>query len=228
MVDSQWSLYSLLIAVAGIGSFYLWYERRGSSPREMALIATLAALAGLSRLPFAAVPGLQPTTFLVLICGYVFGAAPGFLVGSMAAFTSNLFLGQGPWTPWQMIAWGLAGVCGGLIGLRKEKMNGKGKEMVSRWLLVSLAFLWGFIFGAILNFWHWLTFIYPLTLHSYLATLLISIWFDAVHAVGNALFVLFVGGELIKLLTRFKRRLTVSGLPVERLNGEVVHHEKNG
>ena len=215
MVNTKWSLFSLLIVLAAIGSFYLWYERRRSSPKEVALIATLAALAALGRLPFAAVPGLQPTTFVVLICGYVFGAVPGFMVGSLAAFASNIFLGQGPWTPWQMMAWGLAGICGGAIGMLK------GKEPVMRWLLVSAAFFWGFIFGAILNLWHWLTFVYPLTISSYLATLLTGIWFDAVHAAGNALFTLLMGRELIKLLQRFKRRLLVSSLPVERVNGEV-------
>jgi energy-coupling factor transport system substrate-specific component len=209
-------LYSLAIVLTGLGIFYLWYERRDSSPKEVVVIATLAALAGLSRLPFAAVPGLQPTTFLVLICGYVFGAVPGFMIGSLAAFTSNLFLGQGPWTPWQMIAWGLAGVCGGIIGMMK------GKEAVSRCLLVTAAFLWGFIFGAILNLWHWLTFVYPHTLSSYLAIIFTGIWFDAVHSVGNALFTLLLGNELIKLLKRFKRRLRVSELPVERLSGEAV------
>jgi len=216
MVNTQWSLYSLIIVLATVCSFYLWYERHNSSPKEAAVIATLAALAGSSRIPFAAVPGLQPTTFLVLICGYVFGAVPGFMVGSLAAFTSNLFLGQGPWTPWQMIAWGLAGVCGGIISRMK------GKKSVSRWLLVSAAFFWGFIFGAILNFWHWLTFVYPLTLSSYLTAMLTGIWFDAVHSVGNALFTMLLGEELIKLLSRFKRRLTVSSLPVERLGGEVI------
>ena len=139
------------------------------------------------------------------------------MIGSLAAFTSNLFLGQGPWTPWQMIAWGLAGVSGGIVGMMK------GQEAVSRWLLATAAFLWGFIFGAILNLWHWLTFVYPLTLSSYLATMLTGIWFDAVHSVGNAFFTILLGDELIKLLKRFKRRLHVSELPVKRFDGEDVN-----
>lgn len=217
LVNTPWSLSSLVIVLTALVLFYLWYERRNSSPKEVVVLATLAALAGLSRLPFAAVPGLQPTTFLVLICGYVFGAVPGFMIGSLAAFTSNLFLGQGPWTPWQMIAWGLAGVSGGIAGMMK------GQEAVSRWLLATAAFLWGFIFGAILNLWHWLTFVYPLTLSSYLATMLTGIWFDAVHSVGNAFFTILLGDELIKLLKRFKRRLHVSELPVKRFDGEDVN-----
>ncbi len=211
MINAHWSLYSLVIVISALAGFFFWYERQGGTPREVAVIATLAALAGLSRLPFAAIPSVQPTTFLVLIAGYVFGPGPGFMVGSLAAFASNFFLGQGPWTPWQMMAWGLAGVSGGILSRLQSGL--------SRWILVLLAFLWGFFFGWILNLWHWLTFVYPLTLQSFLATLLTSLWFDTMHAVGNALFMFFMGKELIKLLNRFKRRLTVSFLPVEKIEG---------
>ena len=58
---------------------------------------------------FAAVPNVQGTTDVALLSGYVLGPAPGFMVGALAALASNLFLGQGPWTPWQMVGWGAAG-----------------------------------------------------------------------------------------------------------------------
>lgn len=201
---APWSLYSLFIVLAGLAGFYLWYERRGATPKEVALLATLAALAGLSRIPFAATPGFQPTTFLVMITGTVFGPGAGFVVGSLAALVSNFFLGQGPWTPWQMAAWGLAGACGGF--------SGSPQKGFSRVLLVVAAFSWGFLFGWILNTWHWLAFVYPLTLKSFLVTQLASLWFDAVHGLGNAFLMVFLGPELIKILNRFKRRLMVNHL----------------
>ena len=52
-------------------------------------------------------PNVKPTTDIVLLAGYALGGAPGFAVGAVAALASNLFFGQGPWTPWQMAAWGL-------------------------------------------------------------------------------------------------------------------------
>ena len=72
----------------------------------LALVATLAALAALGRIAFAPIPNVKPTTDIVLLAGYVLGGAPGFAVGAVAALASNLFFGQGPWTPWQMAAWG--------------------------------------------------------------------------------------------------------------------------
>ena len=60
-------------------------------------------------------------TFIVLVSGVALGPAPGFVVGATTAVVSNLFFGQGPWTPWQMLAWGLVGVVGGLMGIRGRR-----------------------------------------------------------------------------------------------------------
>lgn len=198
------SLSSLLMVMTVLAAVYFCYERRRAAPAEIAAVATLAALAGLGRVPFAAVPGVQPTTFLVLVCSQVFGPLAGFIIGSTAAFVSNFFLGHGPWTPWQMLAWGLAGLCGGLLFQGKTP---------SRWLFTFVAFFWGFIFGWILNFWHWLTFVYPLTLHSFLATMATGIAFDFMHALSNAFFMMFLGPEVSTILRRYKRRLSFYSLP---------------
>jgi energy-coupling factor transport system substrate-specific component len=139
-----------------------------------------------------------------LVCSQVFGPLAGFIIGSTAAFVSNFFLGHGPWTPWQMLAWGLAGLCGGLLFQGKTP---------SRWLFTFVAFFWGFIFGWILNFWHWLTFVYPLTLHSFLATMATGIAFDFMHALSNAFFMMFLGPEVGTILRRYKRRLSFYSLP---------------
>lgn len=205
MTGNCLSLFSLILAVTVLGAVYHWYERRHIAPAEVAIVATLAALAGLGRVPFAAIPSFQPTTFLVLVCGHVFGPMAGFLVGSTAAFTSNLFLGQGPWTPWQMLAWGLAGICGGLL-FRKNKV-------FPRWLFAMVGFIWGFVFGWMLNFWHWITFVYPLTVQSFMATILAGSGFDFMHAMSNALFMLFLGPEVAMILKRFKRRLSFYVIP---------------
>ncbi|MGI6575725.1 MAG: ECF transporter S component [bacterium] len=209
MINSTWSLYSLILVVIALLGVYLWYEAQAVSPKELALVATLAALAGLGRVPFAAIPSAQPTTFLVLVSGYVFGSVPGFMIGSLAAFASNFFLGHGPWTPWQMAAWGLVGVSGGICSCYKGGLM--------RWLLVLVAFVWGFLFGWILNFWHWLAFVYPLTFKSYLATVMAGVWFDLVHGVTNAIFMSLMGADLIQVLTRFKRRLIITSLPVGQI-----------
>ena len=55
---------------------------------------------------------MVPTTDIVLLSGYALGGAPGFAVGALAGLVSNFWLGQGPWTPWQMAGWGMTGLLG--------------------------------------------------------------------------------------------------------------------
>ncbi len=209
MLQSLWSLYSLVAVCMLLAAAFYIYERRGIPTREAALIATLAALAGLSRVPLAGFPGIQPTTFMVIICGAVFGPGAGFMVGSLAAIVSNMLLGQGPWTPWQMLAWGVAGLMGGLLRrLSQETPSGKT-------VMVVTALIWGFIFGWTMNTWHWLTFVYPLNWHSFLITQATSAWFDLLHGLSNAVFMLVAGPELIKILRRFQRRLTYKRIDIK-------------
>ena len=105
----SWIAASTLVLGAALVAGFAWYEREHPSSRVLALVATLAALAALGRIAFAPLPNVKPMTDIVLISGYVLGGAPGFVVGAVAALASNLFFGQGPWTPWQMVGWGGSG-----------------------------------------------------------------------------------------------------------------------
>ena len=216
MVSGLWSVYSLAAVLTVLAAAYYIYERRGVSTREAALIASLAALAGLSRVPLAGFPGIQPTTFMVIISGAVFGPGAGFMVGSLSAVVSNMILGQGPWTPWQMLAWGLAGLFGGLLRrfvsatIRTDNESEEKsffKANPGKIVLTVSAFFWGFVFGWFMNTWHWLTFVYPHTWQTFFLTHLSSAWFDILHAISNAVFMAVAGGEMIKILNRFQRRL---------------------
>lgn len=210
----NWSLIALGLALLSIFGFLGYWENKRHSTKEIALLATLSAIAALGRVPFAVIPNVQPTTFLVIISGYVFGPGAGFAVGALAALTSSFFLGLGPWTPWQMVAWGLAGLTAGL-------WRHFGKNL-SRLLLLIFAVLWGYFYGLIMNTWHWLTFIYPLTWQTFTATYAAAIWFDTLHGVGNGVFMWFMGRELIRVMERFKNRLQVEYLQVDELKEESI------
>jgi energy-coupling factor transport system substrate-specific component len=207
----KWGI-GLALALLGMMAFIFWrYEKRKTNAREIALVSTLAALAAVSRIFFAALPNIQPTTFIVVTSGFVFGPSFGFMTGAIAAFLSNNFLGHGPWTPWQMLAWGLAGFISGL--LRKSKIH------KSRLLLTAYAFMWGFMFDWIMNLWHWLFFIYPLNLRSFIAVYAASFYFDMLHAAGNGVFAFFFGKDLVAILGRYKDKLSY-----ERIN-ESLHKD---
>lgn len=213
-VQQNWGLLSAAIIGVAILILYWCFEQSHVSTREIAVIAVLGAIAALGRVSLAALPNIQPVTFLVIISGYVFGARTGFMVGSTAALASNFFLGQGPWTPWQMFAWGLAGSSAAYF---RAVFPGGGK-----WPMLVLQFFWGYLFGCIMNIWTWSAFISHLSWQSFLATYATSIWFDTFHAVGNVLFHLFLGSGVIKTLNRIKRKLEVSSLPVNNFEQATI------
>ena len=111
---------------------------------EIVLIAFFAAIAAIARIPFAAIASVQATSFVIIVSAIVFGKEAGFMIGSIAAIVSNIFLGQGPWMPWQVFSWGMMGLSAGLL---------KDIIMNNKTLLLIFGFLWGFIFGCIMNLW---------------------------------------------------------------------------
>ena len=196
---------TLWIALGAIGilAAATWaYERSSLSAKEIPVLVVLAAIAGLGRIPFAAIPNVQPTTCVVLLTGLVFGPLAGMVVGMVAAWISDCFLGQGPWVLWQMLAWGLGGWVAGWIG-RLLPRSGRGT-------LVVLGLVWGYCFGWIMNLWYWASFIYPLTWRSWLLVNATSFWFDTFHAVGNSLFAWVLGHDLLKIVKRFHDKLRVT------------------
>ena len=102
-------LATLLAAFALVAGGFAWLERGGDTARDLTLVATLGGIAAAGRVLFAPVPGVQPVTVIVAAAGVALGPRRGFAVGALAAIASNMFLGQGPHTPWQMLAWGGCG-----------------------------------------------------------------------------------------------------------------------
>ena len=79
------------------------------------MLSVLCALAVAARAAFVAVPHFKPMTGIIMISGMAFGPAAGFLTGAVSGFVSNFLFGQGPWTPWQMFAYGVGGFLAGLL-----------------------------------------------------------------------------------------------------------------
>lgn len=196
-----------LIMVISLIGLYISFEKGNAASKEIAMIAALSAIAAVSRVVFTFIPNVQPLTFIVLISGIVFGVNTGFMVGATSALVSNIFLGQGPWTPWQMFAWGLIGGISGLIGILNPNVNKKH--------IVPFAFISGFIFDWLMNLWYWSTYIYPLNLKTFLETCIASAWFDTAHAVGNVVFVIIFYDEFKYILNRFKNKIRVTYIKEE-------------
>jgi energy-coupling factor transport system substrate-specific component len=207
----SWQLDSFLIlAVVLIGGF-AWYERSRPPAQVVALVAALAALAIAGRIAFAAFPNVKPTTDIVIFAGYALGPAAGFAVGALAALVSNFWFGQGPWTPWQMAAWGLCGILGAALAL--------GTRNVGRLTLAAVCGLAAVGYGAILNFSLIATYGGELSWQRFWILEGRAVPFEVAHAVGNIVFALAAGPAMIRMLIRFRERFewrrTAATVPVD-------------
>lgn len=189
-------IFSFSCLVASMLPFYWRFETRDIRAREIIFIAVLAAIAAVTRVPFAPLPSVQPTSFVIIVSALVLGPESGFIVGSTAAIVSNMFLGQGPWTPWQMFCWGMMGVTAGLIGRYQWAQN--------KYLLCILGFVWGFIFGWTMNLWYFVAYVNPLTIKTFIAAYLASFYFDLAHALSNVFFIFFFYQSWYRIISRFK------------------------
>lgn len=202
----SWQLASFLLLSLALAGGFAWYERSHPSARVLALVGTLAALAVLGRIAFAPVPNVKPTTDLVLLSGFVFGGAPGFAIGAVAALASNFFFAQGPWTPWQMAAWGGIGMAGaGLARLSGGRLG--------RLPLAVACGLAGLAFGVLVNFGSVVTYGGGDLGRRFLAYQATSLPWDLAHAGGNVAFFLLFGPALVRTLRRFRTRLAFTWTP---------------
>lgn len=204
MPTLNWGLVSTLVLLA-ILALLMWSTgRQPTNTMVISVTAALAALASLGRILFASLPSVQPVTFLVLLSGYVFGSGTGFIIGMLTGLISNFFLGHGPWTLWQMIAWGICGLLGGFIG------RGKSDLAVMPFMIMSI--LAAYFYGIFMNTWHWLNLVYPLTWTTWAATWASSILFDTMHATGNVIFAIIFARPFFNYLVRYRNRF----LPADR------------
>jgi energy-coupling factor transport system substrate-specific component len=187
---------ALALLAVGIAA----WERGPGGAREVALVGSYGAAAAAGRVLFAAIPNVQPVTTMTACAGIALGPRAGAAVGGLAALVSNGFLGQGPWTPWQMLAWGLVGATGGAAGPLLRR---------SRIALIVFCAAWGFAFDAILNVVDLATFGPSWTWQAFWALEGRGLPFDVAHATGNGVLAAVAGPALIRLLDRYGKRLRV-------------------
>ncbi|MFD2443728.1 ECF transporter S component [Bacillus sp. CGMCC 1.16607] len=199
--DENYLLLSFGLVILSILYLIFRFENRKVDARELVLLAVLASIAAVGRIPFASIPSVQPTTFVIMMSGLVFGAESGFMIGAVAALASNMVLGQGPWTPWQMVAWGFVGLTAGLLNKTRFMNSILGK--------IIFGVIWGFLFGWIMNLWSLFSFTQSgeiLNSKSFLTYLVGSALFDFMHSMSNVFFLLVFGNVWMKILSRFKKK----------------------
>ncbi len=198
----SWQLASFALVLASLALAFWWYERSHPPAKLLALVATLAAIAALGRDAFVAIPDVKPITAIVLVSGVAFGAGPGFAVGAISGLASNILLGQGPWTPWQMLGWGLVGLIGAGFGRLTERQP-------TPLALALVCAASAEAFNLVVDLYTW-TGYGSHTLAAFGFVLATSAAFDLTHVLASFAFGLAFGPTLLRMLTRVRLRLQIS------------------
>ncbi len=194
-------LFSFMILICSILPAYWRFERETISTQTLMFIAVLIALGVAGRVPLASIPGVQAASFIIILSGISLGPELGFITGATTALVSNMFLGQGPWTPWQMVAWGLMGLTAGLLSNTKLSH--------SLIFMIIFAFIWGFLFGWIMDLWYALAYVSPITVKSFFLAYASSFLFDLNHAISNAVLIALFYKGWQKLFNRLVKKYRI-------------------
>lgn len=201
----SWPLATFAIVLGVLFAGWLAYERSRPSARMTAVVGTLAAVAALGRDAFVALPDVKPITAMTFVVGYALGPIPGFAVGAIGMLASNIVLGQGPYTPWQMVAWGLVGLAGAGLG----RLSGRSLGRIGIALACAVMALAA---KEIMNVYTW-TLGASHTPAAFLLAAGQALPYDITDTVASFLFGFAFGPELARLLGRVRARMTVEWKP---------------
>ncbi len=193
----QHLLVSLGVAVLALGLFLCGFERRQAGARQLVLAAVLTALCIAGRM----IPLIKPVTALTILSGMYLGGETGFLVGALAALLSNFSFGQGPWTPFQMLAWGLIGLAAGWL---RHPLKQSRVCLLGYGLLSGLAF--SLLMDGLTVLWYDGGFRWAL----YQSALMAALPHTAVYCLSNVLFLWWLARPIGRKLERVRVKYRIA------------------
>lgn len=189
--ERRYLFLSFVVAVLSVVLFIAGVERKITGSRRMVIVAVMIALSVVGRF----IPFFKPITAITVITGVYLGGESGFLVGSFSALLSNFYFGQGPWTPFQMLAWGLIGLFAGFLAkpLKEHKCA-----------LVLYGVLSGLVYSMVMDIWTVLGYGDGFSWALYGAAIVTAAPHTILYAVSNFLFLWLLATPFGEKLERVK------------------------
>ena len=194
--EKRYLILSFGIAVLALILFMAGVEKKNIGSRRMVMVAVMTALAVIGQF----IPLFKPITALCIIAAMYLGAEAGFLCGALSVLVSNIYFGQGPWTPFQMLGFGLIGLFAGYLSEPLIK---------SRVLLIGCGALSGIAYSMIMDVWTVLWYSGGFNGSLYLAAIVSALPFTALYAVSNVGFLLLLRKPIGDKLGRIKLKYGV-------------------
>jgi len=211
--DRKYMLISILVAFLSCLPFFIVFEKGRKTGRELVVIAVMSAISVVGRIIFAPIPGFKPVAAVVIITGMTLGAEAGFITGSMTALASNVFFGQGPWTPFQMFAWGIIGFLSGLFFFGRKKINIIG--------IILAGVLSGVLFSLIMDIWTTVSVSGEFIMDEYILNITAAIPVTIEYSVSNVIFLIVLEKTFREKLLRIKIKYGVfMEEPVKIVDGQ--------
>lgn len=184
-------LISFGVALLAVLLFISGFEKKVTGSRRMVIVAVMIALCIVGRF----IPFFKPVTALTIITAIYLGGESGFLVGALAAVLSNFYFGQGPWTPFQMLAWGLTGLIAGYIARPLKK---------SKAFLLTFGVLSGVVFSFVMDVWTVLWYNGSFNPELYLSSIVAALPHTVLYGGSNFIFLWFLAKPFGEKLERIK------------------------
>ena len=199
-----YALGSLIAALLLIVIFHRVFHIEKMPAREIMMLVVLIALTVLGNLASVQVLPFQFGTAMVILTAAGFGPEAGFIVGSMARLLVNFVQGQGPWTPWEMIGWGILGILTGVFFAKDRKNTLKNDIILAGWTFLAVFLL----YGTLMNL-H--TFLFSVRYarndsikNIFITTYAAGIPYDLIHALRAAIAVFVLSNPVLKRIERIK------------------------
>lgn len=189
--EKKYAFITLAVTLLSLLFFVTGFEKKRTGTRRLIITAIMTALSVTGRF----IPFFKPVTALTVITGMHIGGEAGFLVGALSAVISNFYFGQGPWTPFQMFAWGLLGLIAGLISKPLKK---------SRILLLLYGIFSGAAYSFLMDVWTVLWYNGTFDFSLYLSALATAVPYTILYSVSNVVFLLIFSKPFGEKLERVK------------------------
>lgn len=189
--EKRYLLVSLGVAILALILFIAGFEKKVTGSRRLVIVSVMTAFCIVGRF----IPFFKPITAITVITAIYLGGESGFLVGALAAVLSNFYFGQGPWTPFQMLAWGLIGLFAGYLSTWLKK---------SRGLLIAYGVMSGVVYSMVMDVWSVVWYNSSFDIELYKASMITAIPHTVLYAVSNFIFLWFLAKPIGEKLERIR------------------------
>ncbi len=198
--DNRKYYFISLAVILELFLFFVYsFDKKENKTKKLVMLSVVCAIGVMGRIVFAPFAQFKPVCAIVIIAGSCFGAGGGFLSGAVIAFVSNMYFSQGPWTPWQMLSFGIIGFVSGILF---KKLKFKSNLAIS---------LYGFfatvlIYGGITNPSSILIYEKNATIKMLAASYLPGLPLDIVHGISTFFFLWFLYHPMKEKIERVKNK----------------------